>query len=140
MRLLASTDFALRVLMRLAQDGARHRSTEVLAREIGVPRNHVQKIVQELVSAGLVKTLRGAHGGVMLAQPPGEIRLGAVVRRFEQGQALVECFRTDGGACGLSPNCRLRGILSRSREAFLAVLDSATLAEAAGPMSQVTAG
>ena len=133
MRLLASTDFALRVLLRLALDPTRHRSTEILALEVGVPRNHLHKIVQELAEAGMVRTLRGARGGVLLAHPPEQIHLGAVVRRFEQGQALVECFRADGGACCFSPDCRLRGVLARSRDAFLAVLDATTLAECLGP-------
>jgi Rrf2 family nitric oxide-sensitive transcriptional repressor len=132
-RLLASTDFALRVLMRLAADPARHRSTEALAQEVGVPRNHLHKIVQDLAEAGMVRTLRGARGGVMLARPPSEISLGAVVRHLEQGQALVECFRADGGACCLSPDCRLRGALWRAREAFLATLDAGTLADCVAP-------
>lgn len=133
MRLLASTDFALRVLMRLAADPARHRSTEALAGEVGVPRNHLHKIVQDLAEAGFVRTLRGARGGVMLARAPSEISLGAVVRRLEGGQALVECFRPDGGACCLSPDCRLRGVLWRAREAFLATLDGSSLADCAVP-------
>jgi len=74
MRLLASTDFALRLLMRLGADPARHRSTDALAQEIGVPRNHLHKIVQDLAVAGVVRTLRGAQGGVMLARAPAAIR------------------------------------------------------------------
>ncbi len=129
MRLLAATDFSLRLLMRLAESPGEHRNTEALARAIGVPRNHVQKIVQELAEAGFVRTLRGAQGGVMLARPAAEIGVGAVVRHFERGQALVECFRADGGACCMSADCRLRGNLTRAREAFLASLDETTLAE-----------
>ena len=53
MRLLASTDFALRALMRLAAEPDRHMNTEELAREIGVPHNHLQKLVQALAEAGL---------------------------------------------------------------------------------------
>lgn len=140
MRLLASTDFALRLLMRLAADPARHRSTELLAQEIGVPRNHLHKIVQDLAAAGVVRTLRGAQGGVMLARAPAEIGIGAVVRHLEREQALVECFRADGGACCLRPECRLRAALWTAREAFLGVLDRTSLAEclvpgAAGPLS-----
>jgi Rrf2 family nitric oxide-sensitive transcriptional repressor len=133
LRLLASTDFALRLLLRLAAEPDAHRNTEALAQEIGVPRNHIHKIVQSLTEAGLVRTLRGARGGVRLARPPAEISLGAVVRHFEQGQALVECFRPDGGACCLSPQCRLRGVLWRAREAFLATMDATTLADCAVP-------
>jgi Rrf2 family nitric oxide-sensitive transcriptional repressor len=129
MRLLASTDFALRLLMCLAEDPQVHRSTEVLAQAIGVPRNHVHKIVQNLAEAGLVRTLRGAQGGVMLARPATAIRVGEVVRRLERDQALVECFRADGGACCLSPRCLLRGVLAEAREAFLAVLDKVNLAQ-----------
>jgi Rrf2 family transcriptional regulator, nitric oxide-sensitive transcriptional repressor len=132
MRLLASTDFSLRLLMRLAEEPQRHRSTEVLARAIGVPRNHVHKIVQDLAEAGYVRTLRGAQGGVLLARPAEAIQVGAVVRRLERDQALVECFRADGGACCLSPQCRLRGALAAAREAFLATLDRVSLAQCMG--------
>ncbi len=133
MRLLAATDFSLRLLMRLAETPDRHRSTEALAQAIGVPRNHVHKIVQDLAEAGFVRTLRGAHGGVMLARPPAEIHVGAVIRHLERDQALVECFRPDGGACCFSPACRLRAMLARAREAFLANLDATPLTECLTP-------
>jgi Rrf2 family nitric oxide-sensitive transcriptional repressor len=133
MRLLAATDFSLRLLMRLAETPTRHRSTEFLAQAIGVPRNHVHKIVQDLAEAGFVRTLRGAQGGVLLAQPAAAIRIGAVVRHLERAQSLVECFRPDGGACCLSPDCRLRAVLARAREAFLASLDSTSLEECLPP-------
>lgn len=129
MRLLNSTDLALRVLMRLSTQQDEHVSTDVLARELVVSRNHLHKIVQYLTEAGLVRTIRGARGGVMLARPAEEIRIGDVVRRHEQDQALVECFRPDGGACTLLPRCRLRGMLATAEEAFYQHLDRYTLAD-----------
>jgi Rrf2 family nitric oxide-sensitive transcriptional repressor len=129
LRLLAATDIALRLLMRLSAEPGRRRSAEDLALAVGVPRNHVHKIIQDLAAAGLVRTRRGAGGGVELAAAPAAIRLGEVVRRFEAGQALVECFRPDGGACCLSPDCRLKGVLGQARQAFLARLDATTLAD-----------
>ena len=72
MRLLASTDFALRVLMRLsAEPPGGHLSVEALARELGgLSRNHLHKVVQDLAALGVVRTVRGARGGVALAGPP----------------------------------------------------------------------
>lgn len=137
MRLLASTDFALRTLMRLAAEPQRRLTTETLAREIGVPRNHLHKVVQTLAEAGLVRTARGAGGGVMLARDPAAITLGAVVRRLERGQPLVECFRSDGGACPIQPACRLAGVLAEARDAFLRRLDATRLAECAVPAVMV---
>ncbi len=133
MRLLASTDYALRVLIRLATEPERLKTSEELAQEIGVPRNHIQKIVQDLAVAGMVRTTRGARGGAALARPAERIRLGEVVRALEADQVLAECFRADGGACCFSPGCLLKARLWRAREAFLRELDSSTLADCIGP-------
>jgi Rrf2 family nitric oxide-sensitive transcriptional repressor len=138
MRLLTSTDLALRVLMRLSAEPDQHISTDVLARELALSRNHLHKIVQYLTEVGLVRTIRGARGGVMLARPASEIRVGQVVRGHEQDQSLVECFRPDGGACTLLPRCRLRGMLAAATDAFYQHLDRYTLADClAGANSSV---
>lgn len=129
MRLLASTDFALRTLVRLAASPGRLASTDVLAREIGVPRNHVHKVVQSLAEAGLVATTRGKGGGVRLARPADTVSLGEVVRWFERDQAMVECFRADGGACPLDVRCRLKKALGSAGERYFEELDKTSLAE-----------
>jgi Rrf2 family transcriptional regulator, nitric oxide-sensitive transcriptional repressor len=129
MRLTAFTDYGLRVLMRLAEDPATSLTTEALARELALSRHHLQKVVQALARAGWVATRRGAGGGFTLAVEPATLSVGAVVRRLEEPQPLVECFRADGGACVLTPRCALRHRLARAREAFLADLDRASLSD-----------
>jgi Rrf2 family transcriptional regulator, nitric oxide-sensitive transcriptional repressor len=138
MRLLISTDLALRVLMRLSTAPDTHVSTDALARELVVSRNHLHKIVQYLTEAGLVRTIRGARGGVMLARAAEEIRVGDVVRDHEEDQALVECFQLDGGACTLLPRCRLKGMLAGAKDVFYRHLNQYTLADCVG--APVSAG
>jgi Rrf2 family transcriptional regulator, nitric oxide-sensitive transcriptional repressor len=134
MRLLASTDFALRVLMALGQHpSGRTVNVETLAHILGgLSRNHLHKIVQDLAALGIVKTLRGAGGGVTLVKAPREVRIGALVRALESDQALVECFRPDRGCCTLMPGCRLRPMLRKARERFYETLDDYTLADCLG--------
>jgi Rrf2 family nitric oxide-sensitive transcriptional repressor len=131
MRLLASTDIALRVLMLLArQPAGQHLNVEALARDLGgLSRNHLHKIVQDLTALGVTRTVRGAGGGVMLAVSPDTVVIGAMVRRLEADQAVVECFRSDGCACTLVRDCRLRGMLRDARDSFYASLDGQTLAD-----------
>ena len=133
MRLTSFTDFALRALMRLAGEPTRSFATNEIASEFGISRNHLAKVVRDLADSGFVVTQRGAGGGFTLARPARSITLGEVVRALEGPHALVECFRDDGGACALTPRCRLRAKLAAAREAFMRELDSTTLEECAYP-------
>lgn len=131
MRITSFTDFGLRALMRLAGEPGRLFSTGELARELGISRNHLTKVVQALARGGTVVTRRGSGGGFELARAAGEIRLGEVVRLLEGNEPLAECFRIDGGHCVLTPECRLRERLAAAREAFFRELDRTVLAECA---------
>ena len=131
MRLLASTDFALRVLMLLAEEPAGGRlSVETLASRLGgLSRNHLHKIVQDLTALGITRTTRGTGGGATLAVPPEQVRLGTLVRQLEADQPIVECFRQDEGTCTLMPACRLRTMLGEAQRRFYASLEDHTLAD-----------
>ena len=132
MRLTSFTDFALRALMRLAGEPARSFATNEIAAEFKISRNHLAKVVRDLADGGFITTQRGVGGGFSLARPPHTITLGEIVRALE-GEALVECFRDDGGTCVLTPRCRLKVKLAAAREAFMHELDATTLAECAYP-------
>ena len=133
MRLTSFTDYGLRILMRMAGEPDRLFTTEQLAREFALSRNHLVKIVRELARAGILDARKGAGGGICLAQPASLLTIGEVVRCLEKRSALVECFRADGGQCSLLPTCRLRHRLDAAREAFLAELDKTSLADCAWP-------
>lgn len=133
MRLTSFTDYGLRVLMRMAGEPDRLFTTERLAREFALSRNHLVKIVRELARAGIIDARKGAGGGICLARPASGVTIGEVVRCLESRSALVECFRADGGQCSLLPACRLRHRLEAAREAFLSELDKTTLADCAWP-------
>lgn len=138
MRLTAFTDYGLRALMWLAGEPERLFTTEEIARAFGISRHHLTKVVRALAAGGIVVTQKGAAGGFRLARPAGSITLGEVVRLLEEGPALVECFRADGGGCLLTPGCRLKGRLEAAREAFLTELDRTTLADCAWRPSRPT--
>jgi Rrf2 family nitric oxide-sensitive transcriptional repressor len=134
MRLTSFTDFALRALMRLAGEPERLFTTEEIAREFAISRNHLMKVVGELSAAGFITTQRGVGGGFRLARQPDAITIGEIVRRLEARHALVECFRADGGLCVLTPKCQLKRKLAAAQEVFLAELDKTRLSECVYPM------
>lgn len=131
MRLTSSTDYGLRMLMRMASAPDLAFSTAELADEFGLSRNHLAKIMQRLSRAGIIETRRGGGGGAVLAVSACDVRLGTIVRVLEEDQPLVECLRADGGACTLDGRCRLKGRLRAAQRAFEAELDRTTLADIA---------
>jgi Rrf2 family nitric oxide-sensitive transcriptional repressor len=128
MRLLRSTDLALRVLMRLAVVGPTTPTTRDVAAAMEVPYTHAAKVVAELQHMGLLDARRGRGGGLTLTEKGRSASVGAVVRAFEGDGDVVDC---EGGAtpCPLSSGCRLRGALRRAQEAFFASLDPLTIAD-----------
>ena len=129
MRLTAFSDYTLRVLMYLAIDPARLATIPAIAAAYAVSENHLMKVVQHLAREGLVESTRGKGGGIRLALPPEEIRLGEVVRSSEGSAPIVECLGDDPGACRIFPVCRLKGILVGAFDALYDALNEHTLAD-----------
>jgi len=128
MKLTAFTDYSLRVLIYLAAQPDRRATIGEIARSFAVSEHHLTKVVHFLGKEGWLANVRGKGGGLALAKPPEAINIGDVVRRTETG-AFVECFEEGGGACRITGQCRLQGILGEAVAAFHAVLHRYTLAD-----------
>jgi Rrf2 family nitric oxide-sensitive transcriptional repressor len=129
MRLTVFSDYTLRVLMYLALDRTRLATIPEIAAAYGISENHLMKVVHQLARAGVVETVRGNSGGMRLARPPEQIRLGEIVRASEGEAAIVECMSGDPGACRIMPSCRLKGFLVDAFDALYDSLDQHTLAD-----------
>lgn len=131
MHLTHYTDYALRTLVFLAANGRPSTIAEVATR-FRISRNHLVKVVHSLGKTGLIKTERGKLGGIRLALPPEQIRVGDVVRKMEVNFHLVECFCPAHNECPITPVCDLKRVLEEAFESFMTVLDGYTLADMIG--------
>lgn len=129
MRLTIRTNLAMRILMVCAVNEDMTVRTADIAETCNASLNHMLHVVSVLQAHGLIETLRGRSGGLRLAQPSGEILVGRVLRLFENGVPLAECFDPDSNTCPLAPHCRLRGFLVGAVNAFYREMDQVTLAD-----------
>lgn len=129
MRLTAYTDYTLRVLTYLAVHLDSLPTIEAIAASHGISKNHLTKVVHQLGLLGLVETVRGRNGGVRLGRDPADINIGEVLRRSEPDFYMAECFAAGISSCRLAPACTIKGVLGNATAAYLAVLDSFTLAD-----------
>ena len=134
MRLSSMADYAVLTMSAAARHcgGARLNAAQ-LAEETGLPVPTVAKLVSRLASAGLLKSVRGAHGGFKLARPAAAITLADIVEAVEGPIALTACIETGKHDCTLEPGCSLRPRWPRVNAALRGALAGIALAELSAP-------
>jgi Rrf2 family protein len=135
MRLTKQTSHAIRILIDCARGDctsgvAAPIKVAVIAQRLGITQQNVFKIVHVLSRAGFIKATRGRNGGVQLARPAVDIRIGDVVRATETTHIEV-----DDDAINLllssNPTQPINSLLDDALAAFITVLDQHTLADMA---------
>ncbi|MGE0174573.1 MAG: Rrf2 family transcriptional regulator [Oligoflexales bacterium] len=130
MQLSLQADYSCRTLMYLALHNAGEKfSIEDIARAYRISENHLVKVVHKLGKLGFIETSRGRGGGIRLARPADQIRMGDVVRQTEPGFELVECFNAQSNTCPVIGACGLKPWLGKAMRAFIETLDEITLAD-----------
>ncbi|MCQ8783928.1 iron-responsive transcriptional regulator RirA [Mangrovibrevibacter kandeliae] len=127
MRLTRQTNYAIRMLMYCATNGGRLSRVGEIAAAYQVSDLFLFKILQPLVEAGFVETVRGRNGGIRLKRDASTITLREVVTVTEENFALAECFETGAQDCPLVDSCSLNAALRAALDAFLGVLGAHTI-------------
>jgi Rrf2 family protein len=127
-------DYASRALLSLALhlDEAGPTSVRDIAERTGLPQPYLEQILLALKGAGLVRSKRGVGGGYVLARPPAEITLGAIVSAVDGPIAAGDFGEPhQDGACDHEGQCVLLAVWSEVGAHLRTYLDSLTLADIA---------
>jgi FeS assembly SUF system regulator len=115
--------------------GVRISATE-LAEETGLPLPTVQKLVSMLVKAGLLRSTRGAGGGLQLARPAAAVSLADIVEAVEGPIALTSCVEEGRHDCALEGSCSVQphwGVVNSALRGALAEVPLSRLARLETP-------
>lgn len=124
MRMTKHTNYGIKILIECARaNGEALRIAEIVERN-GLTVQHGLKIAHALMKSGFVINQRGRIGGIRLARPAEEIRVGDVVRALET---------TNLDQSGEMP---VPQVFDAAFLAFLGVLDEHTIADFAREMKQ----
>jgi FeS assembly SUF system regulator len=125
------TDYATVLLGTLAQDAARLYPATALAESTGIAAPTTAKILKNLQRAGLVRSVRGLHGGYQLARDPNEISAAQILDALEGPVTLTDCS-AGAGVCEIESTCRVSRTWQRLNLAIRRSLYDVTLAQLAG--------
>lgn len=131
LRINRQTDYAVRVVLALAQRGEAIRvSSAAIQQEMLIPHSFMSRIVAQLAQAGLVQTFAGRDGGLQLPRPANTITLKDVVETFEGPILLSECLHVKGDDdCPFQSGCPVRSKWGRVQVAMMREMASITFAD-----------
>ena len=131
LRISKLTDYAVVLTTHLA-DTAGVTSVRALAEGSAIPEPTVAKVLKTLAKAGLVDSVRGAHGGYRLAREATAITVAEIIEAIEGPIAVTECVDAES-ECSLEEQCGVRANWQRINDAVATALQGITLAEMARP-------
>jgi len=131
LRVTRVTDYGILLMTQLVSKTETVRLTaNDLAQATHIPAPTVSKILQSLLKADLLRSVRGARGGYQLAKTSDDISLRDIIHCLEGRIALTECS-IEGKDCEQSEFCSTRSHWQRINQSMLEALASIRLTDMA---------
>ncbi len=129
MKLSTKGQYGLRALLEIAiyQNEGPVTLNNIAARQ-DISEGYLEQLMMPLKRAGIVKSVRGAQGGYLLAKNPKEVTVGEVIRVLEGPIAPVACVDEENPEeCVRADFCVTRIVWEKVRDSISGVLDSFSL-------------
>lgn len=128
--------YGIKAMVHLARLGAGETAQIAeIAQRNNISKKFLDVILLDLRKAGLLRSRKGPGGGYALAQPAGNIKLGAVIRALEGPIAPIDCASQSAFRpcqdCDDIEACIVRSVMREVRDAMAAVVDETTIADLA---------
>jgi len=96
-----------------------------IARRQEIPSSYLEQLFAKLRRGRVVKSIRGAQGGYVLARPASEITVAEVVKALGEPIAFGDC-QTDAG-CSNTSDCPTYELWQKLKTSVDNILESTTL-------------
>lgn len=127
MKLSTRARYGTRALLDLAIQGSGEPvSLKDIAKRQQISLQYLEHLMTPLITAGMVRSVRGPKGGVLLAKLPEQITLSEIIQLLEGSIAPVDCV-DNPKLCPRSGLCVTRDIWDEVKKAMEGVLETTTL-------------
>ena len=129
MKISTKGRYGLRALIDLAQySEIEPVSINSISTRQGISERYLEQLMTLMKKAGLIKSIRGAGGGYVLAKDMGEISVGDVLRALEGNLQPVECAAfSQEDSCEASGGCVTKYVWQRINESINKTVDEISL-------------
>lgn len=128
MKLSTRGRYGLMAMYRLRENyGKGPMSIKAIAEMENLSELYLEQLFISLKKHNLVKSVRGAQGGYLLADDPSNIKIGDIINSLE-GEMELSCCAKDVD-CVKNTECATKDILEKIQTKVEEVFDSMTLAD-----------
>lgn len=129
MKLSTRGRYSVRIMLDLAvHDNTGPVFLKDIAGRQQISQKYLWQLLNPLKTMGLIKSVRGANGGYVLARPASEITLKDIIQVGEGSLSLVECV-DDSRGCDRANLCVYRDVWTEATKKMLETFESLTLEE-----------
>lgn len=126
MKLSTKGRYGVKAMVELAiNHGTGPISIKTISERQNISENYLELLFSTLKKAGLIKSLRGAQGGYILAKEPKEIRISDIINVLEGPVEIATCL--DGDVCENEDYCATRLLWEKIKNSIDEVMSSITL-------------
>jgi Rrf2 family cysteine metabolism transcriptional repressor len=125
--------YGLRAMVDLAVHAkGDHVALYSIAERQGISTNYLEQVFSMLRKAGLVKSVKGAQGGYILAESPTDINVGRILRALEGPLSVIdENAESSNGKETSIQQCIKAVVWDKMNESLNELADSVTLEDLA---------
>lgn len=98
MKFQITTDYAIRIIIYMAQQGNQVSTAREASKQLGITYSYFNKVVTKIRKAGFLESLQGPEGGYRLTKNAENITLYDIVEAMEGGICINRCLE-DGDFC-----------------------------------------
>ena len=129
MQLSTKSRYGTRAVLDIARHGIKGPVTlNEISKRQEISKKYLGQIVNQLLTAGILESVRGPNGGYLLARPAKQLRLGMIIRALDGSLAPVRCVDNPTN-CHRTTTCVTREVWTQIKESVETVIDTISVAD-----------
>lgn len=129
MKLSKVSDYAVRAVVNMAmQENTGLVTIKQIAEDEDIPTSFLAKVIQSLVSAGIVKGYRGRSGGLSLSRKADDITMKDIIEAVNGPILMTRCL-VEHRKCHGNNHCAVHLVLEETQEVLVKILNRYSVAD-----------
>ncbi len=128
MKLNTTSQYAIRIMEFITKDCDNLHTAKNISEQLSIPYKYLTKIMTQLTSAELIKSIRGREGGYSLIKSPSDISIVEILDAVKESMNEQKCL-LGNCLCDENAKCSLHDVWQEPKKSINDMFSNTTLAD-----------